>query len=334
MTYSEIIELLEKEAKKNTLPFNGHFELTSKCNLHCPFCYEKDRKNNNELDTKQWMRIIKEAKECGLFRATFTGGEVFLRSDFEELYCKTYDLGIRIIILSNGLLIDENICKVLHKRKPETVSITLYGLNNEKYSLITGDSEGFEKLQKSLIFLKKYEIPVSLKVLALPLLEDNFQAIKEFANNMDVKIALTKYISKNSHIKAIDDWRLPPETIKKYVALFDNSDLMGGQIDGRSDCSIASCNAGKGRFVVTSVGSLIGCMCYPEVQVSTINKPFKQALTELREALALKNKVCLECHTCLYSKNCGKCGGLNYSETGDYTVCSEYRKALAKYNIL
>lgn len=333
-TYSEIMELLEKEAKKNILPFNGHFELTSKCNLRCPFCYEKDRINNIELDTKQWLRIIKEASECGLFRATFTGGEVFLRSDFEELYCKAYDLGIRIIVLSNGLLIDERVCKTLHKRKPETISITLYGLSNEKYSLITGDSEGFEKLQKSLSLLKKYEIPVSLKVLALPVLEDSFQAIKEFANSMDVKIALTKYISKNNQIKDIDDWRLSPETIKKYVALFDNPEVMGGKIDGTSDCSIANCNAGKGRFVVTSAGYLMGCMCYPEVQVSLINKSFAQALIELREALSLKTKVCIECRTCMYSKSCGKCGGLNYSETGDYAVCSDYRKALAKYNIL
>lgn len=334
MTYSDIVELLEKEAKKHMLPFNGHFELTSKCNLNCPFCYEKDRINRIELDTNQWLRIIKESTECGLFRATFTGGEIFLRSDFEELYCKTYDLGVRLILLSNGLLVTEDICKVLQKRKPETISITLYGVSNDKYSLITGDSTGFDKLQKSLYLLKKYEIPVSLKVLALPLLEDSFRAIKAFADNIDLKIALTKYISKNSRIKTIDDWRLSPSAIKKYASLFDNDQIMGGQINALSECSIAQCNAGKGRFVVTPTGNLMGCMCYPEVQVPIGDRSFFQALTELRESLTLKNEVCLDCHTCLYNKSCGKCGGLNYAETGNYTICSSYRKALAKYKIL
>lgn len=72
MKYREIVNMLEIKAKKYSIPFNGHFELTSKCNLNCPFCYEKDRFCVNELTENEWLRIIKEAIACGMFRATFT----------------------------------------------------------------------------------------------------------------------------------------------------------------------------------------------------------------------------------------------------------------------
>ncbi len=58
--------------------------ITSSCNLKCTGCYAAatgtlcDNKTNNSLDLEQWIKIIKEASELGVFAFIIAGGEPFL----------------------------------------------------------------------------------------------------------------------------------------------------------------------------------------------------------------------------------------------------------------
>lgn len=335
MSYTDTMHLLEKEARRLSIPFVGNFELTYRCNLHCPFCYTLDRdRQPRELSAQQWKRIFSEMSSLGLTRATFTGGEVFVRSDLEELYCTTYDLGVRITLLTNGLLIKEKDCQYLKKRLPEGVSISVYGASDADYHRITGDSDGFQKVKASIALLKQYGIPVSLKAPALPALKEQLPDIRQFACDEGLKITLTKYISPTSFNKG-SDFRLTPDEVSYYAALFDNAnDIMGGVTESDNCCSIASCNAGKGRFAVTAHGNMMGCICYPEIQVPLGDGPCSAALETLRQRLRAKTEPCTDCLSCPSRSHCGKCGGLNYMETGCTWKCSEYRKELAKRHLI
>jgi len=333
LSYTDLMQLLENEARKLNIPFVGNFELTNKCNLKCQFCYIQDRNHNSsELDTSEWIRIVSEMSSIGLTRATFTGGEIFTRNDLEEIYCSSYDTGVRITLLTNGLLIDEADCKYLQKRLPEGISITLYGVSDYDYARVTGDNEGFQKIQKTISLLKQYHIPFSLKTLALPVLEKQLIKIKQFAYEQGVKITLTKYISPTS-MSILPVERLPASIIKEYASMFDNAnDIMGG-VRNSDSCSIASCNAGKARFSISADGSMFGCICYPEVQIPINKRPCLEVLSELRANLKKVQTTCEDCISCPYKTQCGKCGGLNYMETGSVSKCSDYRKELAKYNL-
>lgn len=77
----------------------------------CKFCYVSNSlyRNDEELGTNEWKDIIRQAHDNGMFRCNFTGGEVLTRNDFCELYAYTYDLGVRICILSNGMAFNEKI---------------------------------------------------------------------------------------------------------------------------------------------------------------------------------------------------------------------------------
>lgn len=333
--YTEIINALEKEAKLKNIPFTGTFEITNKCNLKCGFCYAHARNSlGKDMLEEELMSIIRNAVKCGLFRVTFTGGEIFCRSDFESIYCQTYDLGCRILLLTNGLLINDKICDYLKRRRPDGVSITLYGANNRDYELLTGDGEGFSKVDNSIKLLKKHNIPVSLKVLAISPLEGSLMKIRQYAIEQELKISLTKYISDFSQGEKFS-LRLSPDIIYEYSRDFDNAnDIIGGKKDKSSTCAISECSAGKDSFAVTPNGYIMGCLCYPEELIKIEKGDFLTALNALREKLSAKTLQCQDCVSCAYSNFCAKCGGLNYMETGNYYLCSSYRKELAKNKLI
>jgi len=58
-------------------------ELTYRCNLQCPYCYNPLdlRSYSAELDVAQWTRVLNEAADLGVLHVHFSGGEPTLRAD-------------------------------------------------------------------------------------------------------------------------------------------------------------------------------------------------------------------------------------------------------------
>jgi len=182
--------------------------------------------------------------------------------------------------------------------------------------------------------LIKYNIPTSLKTIAIPELYGSIRRIQEFASSIEKKITLTKYISPVPNCWS-DFNRIAAKDIYELAQTFDNAnDIMAGVTSRDGNCDIASCNAGKGRFAINPYGEMMGCICYPEIKIPIENDSCKDVLRVLREKLNLKNEICEDCKNCSYKETCGKCGGLNYMETGSTTKCSQYRKELAKYKLI
>ena len=68
------------------LPLRYFFELTHLCNLNCPYCYVGSDKVKNELNTAQWLDIIKQIPFYSF--VTLVGGEPLIRPDFCEILDK------------------------------------------------------------------------------------------------------------------------------------------------------------------------------------------------------------------------------------------------------
>ncbi|MBK6697117.1 MAG: radical SAM protein [Myxococcales bacterium] len=78
--------------------------VTNDCNLRCTHCYVSsgDYVPPEELTTEELKRLIDDAKELGVSRFYFTGGEPFMRKDIFELIdyvCRDAEL----VILSNAM---------------------------------------------------------------------------------------------------------------------------------------------------------------------------------------------------------------------------------------
>ena len=68
---------------------------------------------------------------------TFTGGDVFVRKDFLDIYMYAKKKGFIIEIYTNGVLINDNIVEVFTKYPPLLVDISLYGSCEKTYYSVT-----------------------------------------------------------------------------------------------------------------------------------------------------------------------------------------------------
>lgn len=79
----------------------AYVKLTNLCNMHCSFCYNKDRQKTNAEE------ILKSIKTVSPKRIVLLGGEPMLRTDLVKNISK---LGINTTLVTNGTIpIPENI---------------------------------------------------------------------------------------------------------------------------------------------------------------------------------------------------------------------------------
>jgi MoaA/NifB/PqqE/SkfB family radical SAM enzyme len=75
-------------------------ELTSLCNLDCDYCFKQ--LGGTHLDVGLLDRILRDAREWGASKVTYTGGEVSLYPELQEALRTTRDLGYRYALVTNG----------------------------------------------------------------------------------------------------------------------------------------------------------------------------------------------------------------------------------------
>lgn len=124
--------------------------MTDRCNLKCIHCYRFKHNSKIELSTLQWKNVILQyslLKNRGEF-ITFSGGEVSLRNDFKEILSYSYSLGLKSIILTNGVIWHKKDYKVIAKFAHE-IQVSLDGINELQNDNIRGNGT-FKKVINSL----------------------------------------------------------------------------------------------------------------------------------------------------------------------------------------
>jgi len=84
-------------------------ELTYRCNLQCPYCYNPIALSayREELSTDQWCRVLREAAELGVVQAHFSGGEPTLRRDLAALVSAASGAGLYTNLITQGTFLDD-----------------------------------------------------------------------------------------------------------------------------------------------------------------------------------------------------------------------------------
>ena len=74
------------EWEKDHKLYSVIFELTPRCNLNCVHCYLNQHHASKELSYEEIIEIIDILYEKEVLFLTFTGGDVFVRKDFLDIY--------------------------------------------------------------------------------------------------------------------------------------------------------------------------------------------------------------------------------------------------------
>ena len=84
-------------------------EITYRCPLHCPYCSNPTQtRNNNELVTDEWKRVIREAAALGVLQIGFSGGEPLVRHDLADLVRAARDANLYTNLITSGIGLDDN----------------------------------------------------------------------------------------------------------------------------------------------------------------------------------------------------------------------------------
>lgn len=105
MQNHELIKKIRDEGK--IIPLHVQLNPTNHCNLNCPFCSCSERDKKLELNYDEIMTVMTKAKKLGCIAVTITGGgEPLMHPMIKEIIEEIYKLGIKIGLVTNGLLLN------------------------------------------------------------------------------------------------------------------------------------------------------------------------------------------------------------------------------------
>lgn len=99
-------ELLKTINNGKLIPRHIQFLPTNKCNMNCPFCSCSERDKKLEMKIDECYKVIETFAKLGTKAVTITGGgEPLMHPHFKEIVDGFYNHGIKIGLVTNGLLI-------------------------------------------------------------------------------------------------------------------------------------------------------------------------------------------------------------------------------------
>jgi MoaA/NifB/PqqE/SkfB family radical SAM enzyme len=112
-------------ARAERRPVWATFEITPACNLRCHFCYVAlDPYKGPYLGTAQVRAVLDRLEAAGVLYLTLTGGEIFSRRDFPEIYRHARGKGLLVTLYSNATLVNERIAALLREEPPFSVEVS------------------------------------------------------------------------------------------------------------------------------------------------------------------------------------------------------------------
>ena len=174
------------EWEENHKLYSVVFEITPRCNFNCVHCYLHDHHCSKELSFDEIIRILDILYQNEVLFLTLTGGDVFMRRDFVDIYTYAKKKGFIVELYTNAALLDERTLSALKKYPPLLVDISLYGSCEETYQRVTGVTGAFEKVLKNIGLLVEANIRVSLKTPILKLYYSELDAMKQIAEQYNL----------------------------------------------------------------------------------------------------------------------------------------------------
>lgn len=326
---------------KRRHPVDGGMELTPNCNMRCVHCYMKETMEEKCLETEQIKLIIDKVVAKGVLFLFFTGGEILTRKDFTEIYIYAKKKGLIIDLLTNGVLINEELVKIFDKYPPARVSISVYGDNPESYNLVTSTHNNFDKLIKNIALLKKYNIHTELKYIGMKENAGEMENIKKIAEKygadflsafqlfptLKCDTSIYNHRIANSEIVRIE--KQNPERVKMWSS---NVNRKNSYID-REDVPLFKCEIGTTSFLIDYRGFLNPCNKARIEEYNLLYDDFTTAWNEyekFKKIPAPKNEPCRKCD---YFSICSPCPMVNYMSTGNYSIPPQVYCDLAKKRV-
>lgn len=341
LEYGPLVRELHRKAAERCQPVNGAFELTSRCNLFCRMCYVRHHPDDTkiqatELPASAWLELARQAKDSGMVFLLLTGGEVFLRRDFFEIYEPLTQMGLMLTVFSNGTLITKEIAQRLAQTPPSRMEITLYGATAKVYETVTGVPGSFEACCSGIEALVSRRVPLALKSTLTRQNVHELEAMRQMAHEWGLPFMASWMLSKRPDgcPSDADYCRLP---VRDCIALeaADRATADEWSEAARREGPTAQdrtfyCLAGRATFVINPAGDMNACLLLPAPAARPLEGGFQAAWKHLVEYVDSAPPASWVCRSCDARAYCGRCPAWSHSETGTLTEPIPYFCEIAR----
>jgi radical SAM protein with 4Fe4S-binding SPASM domain len=315
-------------------PMQVSIEVTRRCPLECRHCYnnlpmgDQDARSR-EMTTEEHFRMLDELVDMGCFWLLYTGGEIFARKDFLEIYGYAKQKGFLITLFTNGTLINEKIADYLAEYPPFAIEITLYGRTKETYEALTQISGSYERCLRGIELLRERGLPLKLKTVATSINKHEVIAMRQFAEEelgvefkMDAQINPRIDCSQSplavrlspEEVVALD--MQAPKGASEYRRLAKH-DLENPPNLVDND-TVYFCGGGMNSFAINAYGEIGICVISQQetfnARQAGINAVWEKSLLELRSRKRTRETKCVQCRI---QSLCGMCPANGEMENGD-----------------
>lgn len=344
--YNRFSNYFHNKAKGIAAPLNGDIEITKRCNLKCVHCYlvpeSREASFNNELDCKEWRRIIDQVGKVECLWLTFTGGDPFLKKDFLDIYAYARKKGFLVSIFTNGTTVTPRIVKFLKKIRPFKIEISLYGATKKTYESITGTAGSFEACIRGISLLQENNIMFRVKT---PLISLNYHELEKMDKFVS-KLTGKKITYGGSMFPRLDgsmipcNYRLSPKqafqarlrllrSVNGDSAYFKN--VLTKITKPKQKKFVYDCMCTSSSFFIDSSGKIYICQIDRENGFDLERNSLEEICCDLIPRITkTEYKTDSECRSCRYQSICGKCPAAARLETGEKELPLEYYCKLAK----
>jgi radical SAM protein with 4Fe4S-binding SPASM domain len=334
LTYGAFSADLHEKHSGQRAPLQVSIEVTRRCPLECQHCYNNlpmgDRDaRSREMTTEEHFRMLDELVDMGCLWLLYTGGEIFARKDFLEIYTYAKQKGFLITLFTNGTLITERIADYLVEYPPFVIEITLYGRTKETYEDLTQISGSYDRCLRGIKLLRERGLPLKLKTVATSINKHEISAMRQFAEEeLGVEFKMDGQI--NPRIDCSQSplaVRLTPEEVvaldiaapkgaSEYRRLAQR-DLASPPNLAQND-AVYFCGGGMNGFAINAYGEMGICVISQQetfrTQEAGLKRIWEKSLLELRTR---KRTRVTKCAQCRIQSLCGMCPANGEMENGD-----------------
>jgi len=172
-------------------------ELTYRCPLHCPFCYNPVgyAMDRTELSTEQWFDVMRQARRLGAAQLGFSGGEPLLRDDLEDLVGEGRRLGFYTNLITSGIGLTEARLVRMKELGLDHIQLSFQDSTREMNDFLSS-TKTFDLKARVARLIKRYDYPMVLNVVLHRFNLDHVERIIDMALEMGVEyleLANTQY---------------------------------------------------------------------------------------------------------------------------------------------
>jgi radical SAM protein with 4Fe4S-binding SPASM domain len=263
-------------------PRVAYFNVTSRCNLHCPTCYYNARHRSSteaEISTEEAFLIIDRLVEAGVKGLIISGGEPLIRQDIAQILAHARVRCEKVVLLTNGTLISSELAESI-SQTVDGVQVSIDGPNHAVHDAIRGRGT-FERTIKAVCRLRQAEVQ-NLRI--VPTITgtnvESLPAMLALALELNVQLDMSMFIPvgrgscnrEQLAISADDLVRLFYKNIEelrktgyptKQLGRFDNKRALGVR---------TSCGAGQKLLSVDAKSDVYPChsLHLPELRLGNL----------------------------------------------------------------